>query len=312
MVTGAAGAPDPTLDEVRERVAVIRQRMAQATDRYNEAREAVAAGRQRVADAKAAASDQQARLDELSDQMGGYAAALYRQGGVDPAVQVLLTDDPADFLAQSSTTDALLDHQLSALTAVQRQRSQLAQRRADLAEELAAVTAAERAVETERAAIEADLAESERLLASLEEQERERLAAEDAAGRVADPGAVLRTLPATGRGATALRFALDQLGEPYVYGAAGPSSWDCSGLTSAAWAAAGVSLSRSSRAQTGDGPAVARADLQPGDLVFFYQPVSHVALYLGGGLVIHAPHPGDVVSIVPLATMPFSGAVRPG
>jgi cell wall-associated NlpC family hydrolase len=297
---------------VRERVQTIRQRMAEATDRYNEATEAVAAGREQVSEAEAAATEQQARLDDVNSQLGGYAAALYRAGGVDPAVQVLLADEPADFLAGSSTTDALVDQQLATLSVVRTERDLLRQRRADLAERLAAVTAAEAAVEAERAAIEADLAASQRLLDSLEAEERERLAAEEAAGRVGDPEAVARALPSSGRGAVALKFALAQLGEPYRYGAAGPGSWDCSGLTSQAWAAAGVALSRSSRAQVGDGAAVARDDLQPGDLVFFYQPVSHVALYLGDGRIVHAPHPGDVVSIAPLASMPFAGAVRPG
>ncbi len=118
--------------------------------------------------------------------------------------------------------------------------------------------------------------------------------------------------PASGRAAIAVQTALAQLGKPYVYGAAGPSSFDCSGLTMYAWAAAGVSLSHASSVQSGQGVAVSISALQPGDLVFYYSPVSHVAMYIGNGQVIHAPHPGSSVEIVPLYSMPISWARRVG
>jgi cell wall-associated NlpC family hydrolase len=119
-------------------------------------------------------------------------------------------------------------------------------------------------------------------------------------------------VPASGRAQVAVDFALAQLGEPYSYGAEGPDSWDCSGLTMKAWAQAGVSLPRSSSAQIGVGTRVSKSQLQPGDLVFFYSPISHVGIYLGNGQVVHATHPGDVVSVDPMSYMPFSGATRPG
>jgi len=113
--------------------------------------------------------------------------------------------------------------------------------------------------------------------------------------------------------ATVLAFAKAQLGEPYVFGAAGPSSWDCSGLTMMAWRAAGVSLPHSAREQYNVvGRKVAQVDLQPGDLVMFYGDMHHVGLYAGGGLVIHAPRPGVGVEYLPTKYMPFAGAVRPG
>lgn len=113
-------------------------------------------------------------------------------------------------------------------------------------------------------------------------------------------------------GAKALAFARAQLGKPYRYGATGPKAYDCSGLTGAAWKAAGVTLPRTSQQQFAVGQKVAKADLQPGDLVFFYgkQP-AHVALYVGDGQIIHAPRPGKTVEYSKLAYMPFSGARRP-
>ncbi len=119
--------------------------------------------------------------------------------------------------------------------------------------------------------------------------------------------------PASGRAATALAYAKAQLGEPYVFGAAGPDAWDCSGLTMMAWRAAGVSLPHSAREQYNVvGHKVSKADLQPGDLVMFYGGMHHVGIYAGNGLVVHAPRPGKGVEYLPMKYMPFAGAVRPG
>ena len=109
-----------------------------------------------------------------------------------------------------------------------------------------------------------------------------------------------------------MAYAKAQLGEPYVRNAAGPSSWDCSGLTMMAWGSVGVSLPHSSRQQYSRGRSVARSDLQLGDLVFFYSDISHVGLYAGNGQVIHAPRPGKSVQYIKMSYMPYAGARRPG
>jgi len=119
------------------------------------------------------------------------------------------------------------------------------------------------------------------------------------------------TGPASGRASVAVRTAYAQLGDPYRWGASGPGSFDCSGLTQFAWRAAGVSLPHSSSAQYGSGPHVSRSSLQPGDLVFFYSPISHVGIYIGGGKMIDAPYPGTSVRITSISQLPYSGAVRP-
>lgn len=123
------------------------------------------------------------------------------------------------------------------------------------------------------------------------------------------------TPPATSasKGRRALAFAESQLGKPYRYGAVGPNSYDCSGLVLAAWRAAGVSLPRTSQQQYAQGHRIAKSQLRVGDLVFFYgQRPSHVAMYAGGGLVIHAPRPGKNVQYIKMSYMPYAGAVRPG
>ena len=114
------------------------------------------------------------------------------------------------------------------------------------------------------------------------------------------------------RAATAVAFAKRQLGKPYRFGATGPSSYDCSGLTLAAWRAAGVSLPRTSQQQYAHGHRVAKSQLRPGDLVFFYsQSPSHVGMYVGNGKIIHAPRPGRSVEYIKMSYMPYAGAVRP-
>jgi cell wall-associated NlpC family hydrolase len=132
------------------------------------------------------------------------------------------------------------------------------------------------------------------------------------ASRPSSPATQPAPAPASGRAAVAVRFAYAQLGDRYVYGAAGPDAWDCSGLTMMAWRAAGVSLPHSSRGQYSVGAHVSRSQLQPGDLVFFYSPISHVGIYVGNGNIIHAPNPSRRVEVAPISSMPYTGATRVG
>jgi len=140
-----------------------------------------------------------------------------------------------------------------------------------------------------------------------------RRAAPAPAARPAARPASSSSSSSSSKGQQALAFAKRQVGKPYRYGAAGPSSYDCSGLTVAAWRSAGVSLPRTSQQQYGQGRRIAKSSLQPGDLVFFYgQSPSHVAVYAGAGTIIHSPRPGRGVEYSKLSYMPFAGAVRPG
>jgi cell wall-associated NlpC family hydrolase len=126
---------------------------------------------------------------------------------------------------------------------------------------------------------------------------------------------IVQPAPVTGstRGEIALAFGRAQLGEPYAFGATGPNRWDCSGLTQAAWRAAGVSIPRTTYTQIKIGQRVSRSDLRLGDLVFFYgSRPSHVGLYAGNGMVLNAPRPGKTVSYSSISSMPYAGAVRPG
>ena len=113
-------------------------------------------------------------------------------------------------------------------------------------------------------------------------------------------------------GGPAVAYAKAQVGKSYVWGAAGPNSFDCSGLTMAAYAQAGISLPHNSSAQYNSSPKISESELQPGDLVFYYSPISHVGIYIGNGQVVNALNPGSGVQVSGLHDMPYVGAVRPG
>jgi cell wall-associated NlpC family hydrolase len=118
--------------------------------------------------------------------------------------------------------------------------------------------------------------------------------------------------PTTGRGAAVVAYARAQLGKPYVFATAGPATFDCSGLTKAAWATVGVSMDHYSGSQATRFPKVGWDQLQPGDIVVFYADFHHVGIYIGGGQMIHAPRTGDVVKISPAWRTEFQFGVRPG
>ncbi|NCV76593.1 MAG: peptidoglycan endopeptidase, partial [Actinobacteria bacterium] len=168
-------------------------------------------------------------------------------------------------------------------------------------DKLALVQAAEARYRKQAAQVKEKLAAAEKLLAKLEKADRERLLklqAMDAEERQKYSLEQAKLANAvSGRAGTALRYAVKQIGDRYVWGAAGPIRWDCSGLTMRAYEQAGVRLPHSSRAQYGYGRSIARANLQPGDLVFFGSPISHVGIYIGQGKMVHAPRPGARVQI---------------
>ncbi|WP_165988943.1 NlpC/P60 family protein [Streptomyces sp. YIM 98790] len=173
----------------------------------------------------------------------------------------------------------------------------------------------------ERAEAEAAAREAAEQEAAAQEQEQQEAGSADASGSSGTPD----TSGSTGsdgsggsadggyaaQAAEAIAFAEAQLGKPYVWGATGPNSYDCSGLTQAAWRAAGVELPRVTYDQVNVGTRISRDAMLPGDLVFFYNDISHVGLYIGDGMMIHAPKPGDVVKVESVDYMPFYAAVRP-
>jgi cell wall-associated NlpC family hydrolase len=166
-----------------------------------------------------------------------------------------------------------------------------------------------------RQALNAQVSKYKALLATLNAAARAQFLNQSVPSPVAVSQALSAAIPqSAAKGAAgAIAAARAQLGKPYEWGASGPNAFDCSGLTAWAWGAVGVSLPHNAAAQQGMGTPVNQANLEPGDLVFFGSPAYHVALYIGNGMIIHAPTTGDVVKIVALSSMSdYSGATRLG
>ena len=313
--------PEPTIAEVQDKVDSLYHQAEQASERYNAATDELNDVKRRIERAKAAVKKQQSRVEAVQARMAGFAAASYRSGGFDPTLQTFLAESPSDFIAQASVVDAYASQQTEQLAEAADVRRAFEQASMVAEEELARQRAIEAELETEKQNVEQLLAEAEEILDELEAEERERLEEErerereenaDKPDRDNDDDDVTPEVPPSEKAGVVVDFAMSQVGLPYCWGGNGPDCWDCSGLSSAAWAEAGVSLPRSSGSQINSGSRVSRSQLQPGDLVFYYSPISHVGIYIGNGQIVHATHPGDVVSVDPVDMMPFSGASRPG
>lgn len=336
----------PSIAEVKAKVDGLMHQAEVATEKYNGTKEKTDRQSVQVNKLLAQAAKKTQSLNDSRRVLGQYAAAQYRTGGDDSTGRYLLSDDPQSLLDQAHLSQVLGQRQSQAVESYRVQQAAATQQRIEAAKSLATLTAQQAELRTAKRDVQSKLGEAQKLLNSLTAQEKARLAAlqaqkeaearrkaaaiaakEKAAAEAAAKAAKAAErkkassttpttpgTPTTGASAKAdeaIAFARKQLGKPYVWGATGPTSYDCSGLTQAAWKAAGVDLPRTTWDQVNAGSRVSEADLKPGDLIFFYSDISHVGLYIGGGQMIHAPHTGTVVKIAPITEMPFYGAVRP-
>ncbi|WUJ68734.1 NlpC/P60 family protein [Kribbella soli] len=324
LIQGAANAdPAPTLEEAKKQVAELQHQAEVSGESANDLRGQISASGARVKALETAIAKQQGQVDGVKRQIGSLAVAGYQTSGISTTAQLLLSTNPDQFLSQASTAQAFAGQQNSALRRYQVAQGKLTDLQASEQTELASLQAVQAKQDAFKKQLQTNLDNAEKVLDKLSAADRKRIEEENAkdaekarserptrGGDREDEN--LPNVPASGRAAIAVNAALSQLGDPYVWGADGPSSYDCSGLMMYAWGKAGVSLSHSSKAQTGEGRPVSKSDLMPGDLIFYYSPVSHVAMYLGNGRIVHAPRPGKSVEIAPMDEMPFNSAVRPG
>jgi cell wall-associated NlpC family hydrolase len=224
-----------------------------------------------------------------------------------------------EFVNRMSTLQLVAGHQGELLAVAADANTAAAAAQAQVQASVAEAQRQYDAVAAQQADLEDQIAEYRAIQDRLSAEERQAVAA--AAQEAARASRAERTEPLAAASAPvvansdaaqiAIDAAMAQRGKPYVWAAGGPGSFDCSGLTQYAFKAAGISLPHSSRLQSQMGQAVSRAELQPGDLVFFYSPVSHVGIYIGGGQMVHAPTSGDVVKVAPIDAMGgYAGARR--
>ncbi|WP_329044011.1 C40 family peptidase [Streptomyces sp. NBC_01422] len=313
----AAGAPQSVAGLLKQLQTLYRQ-AEEAGEVYNRTEVEL---RKRTAEARkvhAELAGARAALGAGRRDAGRLARDQY-QGRTDFSVymQLLLSDDPSRALEQSHVIEraqagrsAVVDR----LTGAEKHAEVLEAKSRKAREQQRLLAARQKqqrdTVQTRLKGIEAMLASlsAEQLAAVAALEEKNIGAAQDA---LTASGALSSVRPPTEEGGAAVRYAVEQIGKPYVWGAEGPDSYDCSGLTSQAWSAAGRDIPRTSQEQWAELPKVPIGSLRPGDLVVYFPKATHVALYIGNGLVVQAPRPGATVKVSPLASNPLLGAVRP-
>ncbi|MDN3024546.1 C40 family peptidase [Streptomyces sp. S.PB5] len=319
--TGFAGTghaePDLTPAQVKAKVDKLYQEAEVATEKYNGAKEKADAAEERLKTLRDEAARKTDKLNSARDALGSMAAAQYRDGGLDPALQLALSSDPDRYLDGAEFVERAGTRQAASVASVRQQLREIEQLRGAAHIELASLKSRQAELKRHKKTITGKLDAARRLMAQLPDEERagdvQRASRTSGAGTARDAlaptpsGAV--SAP-NSRTSAAISYAYSKLGSPYVWGATGPDAFDCSGLTQAAYRSAGISLPRTTYAQIDTGQRVSRSELMPGDLVFFYSAISHVGLYIGNGQMIHAPNPSAPVRIAPIDEMPFAGATR--
>lgn len=306
------------LEAVQAKLDRLYHDAAVATDSYNAAEERARTQSAAIVDLARKIVKSQQRLDELKERAGAAAAAQYRGGGLPDEAQLLLSDDPQEFLDGAGR---VLEGQRATkglIAEMTRTQQDLQQYAADASAQWKKLEANRKAKDTARKKIEKQISEAEKLQGRLQKEEKERLAkleqetAYKAQTAWLDSG-ILKDIngKASEEDKKAVKFATDQIGKPYVWGAEGPKSYDCSGLTSQAWLNAGRPIPRTSQEQWKQLKHVDIKDMRPGDLIIYFDDASHVALYIGDGAIVHAPRPGRTVTIAGAGSMPILGVVRP-
>jgi cell wall-associated NlpC family hydrolase len=324
LALAPATSAKPTRQEIEDaeaRIEEMHERVGLLVEQYDQTQVALEQMQEHLAELRATVDRARAAEDRANNRLATAARTAYMSQGSNLG------------LLLSSESFSVLSDRLYYLDTVARQQDDIAVH-AEVAAEQAQQAAAQLQVALseqralldrlgqQRAEVEAGIDDQEALVEELEEelqrqiraQRQAELAAQQAAPQGPAPAAPLNPPPISGQGAAAAISAAESvIGVPYVYAGASPETgFDCSGLTMWAWAHGGVSLPHSSQMQYASLPHVSQSQLQPGDLVFFYSPIHHVGLYVGGGMMIDAPHTGTVVQRRPIYWENFVGAARPG
>lgn len=308
----APGLPQEPPAGSRALVDRLFEEAEQATERFNEAGEKADRLRAEVNRAQDAVARGQERINTMRGILGAFAGAQYRSGGIDPAVGLMLAEDPDAYLEQAAALDRLTGRQARQLDELREEQRKLGQERREGARKLAELDALRADVARHKRSVTAKLAAARRLLNAMPEEERADFERASRSGGRADALPDLPSLgPSSGRAATAVMAARAAVGRPYVWGSTGPSGFDCSGLMVWSYRQAGVSLPRTSQAQRYAGRQVPLSQARPGDLVTYRSDASHVGMYVGNGQVVHAPYPGARVRYDPVGMMPVSAVTRP-
>ncbi|MDT0490767.1 NlpC/P60 family protein [Streptomyces griseus] len=316
-------ASDQKLEKVREQIETLYRKAGAATDAYNLAQEQTKKQSGEIVKLAKAIVDGQARIAELKDRAGAQAREQYRNGGLPPGAQMVLSDDPQLFLDGINKVRQSQQANKTVLAELKRTQEDLETYTQDASSHWQKLETNRVKQAKAKKKINAQIAAAEKLESQLEKKERARLRQleREAASRAQSAWLATRPQPAQGienvgggatpAGRAAVAFATAQIGKPYVWGATGPGSYDCSGLTSKAWAAAGRPIPRTSQEQWRLLPRIDIQDMRPGDLIIYHADASHVGMYVGDGSIVHSPRPGRNVTLAGAGSMKILGVVRP-
>ncbi|MDP1876094.1 MAG: NlpC/P60 family protein [Actinomycetota bacterium] len=300
---GASGVPTADINQVRNQVRDLQGKAEAAHERYERAAHELAGVQATLDGLRRKLQRERDELTVVMSAVEDLARSTYTSGGLDPSLQVLMAEDPSEFLAQAAVLDQVAQAQAASLRQTQTARVRLAQSEAAVQDKEAIAQSFRNDMADAQQEVDDQLAEAQRVLATLQEEERRRLAALQAADRSEGLAAAQAYLSGSivapnSRAQAAVSYALSQVGDPYSYSANPPSSWDCSKLTTAAWAQAGVGLTPLSYIQWNQVQRIPSSEVQPGDLVFYFGlGAHHVGLYIGNGQMVHAANPSDGVRI---------------
>ncbi|KOG62920.1 glycoside hydrolase [Streptomyces griseoflavus] len=327
MLAGTAPAayadPGPTvsetrLEEVRTQLENLYRAAEKATEAYNAAKEQVDLQQKEIVKLARNIETTQRRMDELKRQAGALASAQYRGGGIPPETRLMLNKDPERFLDDATLVRKSQHAAHDLIARLGRTKNALEGYSQDATDRWERLEENRRKKEAAQLDIRKKVEAAQELESRLAAEEKERLRKlEDARALLEqqkwlDSG-VLKDINAhaSEAGKKAVAYATAQIGKDYVWGAEGPDTFDCSGLTMRAWEAAGKAVPRTSQEQWRQLPRIDIKDMRPGDLIIYYGDASHVGMYVGDGAMVHAPRPGRQVTLAGAGSMPILGVVRP-
>ena len=311
MLSPSAASAEPTAAEAMEQVQRAAQELTVIDEQVHAAEITVAEYQAAAAAAAARAAEAQAAVDAYQPILRAIATSSFTGENRSRVAAFLTSGSATELVQQMTTLDMIASHTNEIIAQVAALQDVAEAAEAEAANAAATAEQALAELEAQRAEVQKRVDQYEADFARLTAEEQAAVVTAIAGPTVAAPAVADLPLAPGSAAAVAIEAALAKVGSPYVWAASGPKGFDCSGLTSYADAAAGVTLPHSSRSQSQVGKPDSRSELQPGDLVFFYSPVSHVGMYVGNGQMVHASTSGQPVKVASLDSMGnYNGARR--
>jgi cell wall-associated NlpC family hydrolase len=311
--TLASAAPhtQPSVTDVQKKLAELALKNTQLVEQFNQAR-VTETKTQKAASAAATKATSVTQSYELArSQFVQIVQDQYEGSSLGAAGALLESDSNSDYLTRIDSLGMMSTHVSQVVSRINQART-AAETASTTAHTLYAKAKANRAaLAKQRTSITSQIGKYQTLLSKLNSAQQAAYVRSQTHS-VTVSAANITVKAGTAAARRAVQFAIDQIGKPYVWGAAGPGTYDCSGLTMRAWQAGGVSLPHSAADQYNYGTHVSASDLEPGDLIFFYHPIGHVTIYAGNGMMVSAPTEGQDVTLVPLSAYmsDYVGATR--